>query len=208
MDTRENYPIASYPFGQLAMAVVNLPACAICKGHKADTCLVVVCRAKGYSIAIPKTMQGLTRENVADLLLEKCVCFKGILHKIVPDNAKYFNNKFVHILCQLAGIDKHECFVYSQKTNGQAKRVVKTVVESLRLYLQDINTPPQTNGIGSCLWRSGASLTYPVPRPHIPPTGCFLGGTPLGSGTPPPMVSEDACEDALEFAISFKCFLR
>ena len=82
-------------------------------------------------------MQGLTKEKAAERFLEKCVFFRGIPRQIFLENAKYFNNKFVHTLCQLAGIDKHECFVYSQKTNGWAEGVVKTVVESWRLYLPD-----------------------------------------------------------------------
>ena len=104
-------------------------------------CLVVVCRATGYIIAIPTAMQGLSKEEVAELFLEECVFFTAIPCEVLSDNAKSFDNKFVHIVCQIAGIDKHQCLLYSHKTNGRAERAVKIVVESLRLYLRDTNTP-------------------------------------------------------------------
>ena len=102
---------------------------------------MVVCRATGYVIAVPTTVQGLTKEKLAELFLDKCVFFSGLPSEILTDNAKYFNNKFVHTLCRLAGVDKHECLVYSHKTNGRAERVVKIVVEPLRLFLSNTSAP-------------------------------------------------------------------
>ena len=67
--------------------------------------------------------------------------FTGVPNEILRDNAKYFNNKFVTTLCNLAGISTHESVIYDHKTNGRAERAVKSVVETLRVYLQETNTP-------------------------------------------------------------------
>ena len=67
--------------------------------------------------------------------------FTGVPNEILRDNAKCFNNKFVTTLCNLAGISTHQSVIYDQKTNGTAERAVKSVVETLRVYLQETNTP-------------------------------------------------------------------
>ena len=67
--------------------------------------------------------------------------FTGVPNEILQDNAKCFNNKFVSILCNLAGIYTHESVIYNHKTNGRAERAVKSVLGTLRVYLQETNTP-------------------------------------------------------------------
>ena len=92
------YPIPQYPFTIVAMDVVHLATCKVKKDYMVDACLVVVCRATGYIIVVPTTMQGLTKEKLAELFLDKCVFLTGLPSEILTDNAKYFNNKFVHML--------------------------------------------------------------------------------------------------------------
>ena len=98
-----------------------------------DCCFVIVDRATGYVIAIPATLKGLDARKLAELFLQKCVFFTGVPNEILRDNATYFNNKFVTTLCNLAGISPHESVIYNHKTNGRAKRAVKSVVETLRV---------------------------------------------------------------------------
>ena len=86
-----------------------------------DCCFVIVDRATGYVLAIPAALKGLDAQELAEFVLEKCVLFTGVPSEILRDNAKYFNNKFVTTLCNLAGISTHESVSYDHKTNGRAK---------------------------------------------------------------------------------------
>ena len=75
------------------------------------------------------------------MLSKKWVFLAGVPNGILWDTAKYFNNKFVTTLFNLAGISTHESVLYDHKTNGRAKRAVESVVETLTVYLQETNTP-------------------------------------------------------------------
>ena len=122
------------PFSSVAIDIVHLPAYEVRKGYTVDYCFVIVDRATGYDIAIPATLKGLDTRKLADPFLVK-------YGEIPGDNAKYFKNKCISTLCNLAGISTHESVIYDHKTHGGAERAMKSVVKTLRVYLQETNTP-------------------------------------------------------------------
>ena len=197
-ETRHYYPIPKYPFASVAMDIVHLSTCEVRKGYTVDCCFVIVDRATGYVIAIPATLIGLDARKLAELFLEKCVFFTGVPNKILRDNAKYFNNKFVTTLCNLAGISTHESVIYDHKTNRRAERAVKSVVETLRVYLQETNTPTS-----QWYWKLPMALwgLNDLPGAIAPysPHRLLFGRDPIGFGDMPPIVQENGCEDALDF---------
>ena len=197
-ETRHYYPIPKYPFASVAMDIVHLPTCEVRKGYTVDCCFVIVDRATGYVIAIPATLKGLDARKLAEIFLEKCVFFTGVHNEILRDNAKYFNNKFVTTLCNLAGISTHESVIYDHKTNGRAERAVKSVVEILRVYLQETNTPTS-----QWYWKLPMALwgLNDLPGAIAPysPHRLLFGRDPIGFGDMPPIVEDNGCKDALDF---------
>ena len=178
------------------MDIVHLPTCEVRKGYTVDCWFVNVDRATGYVIAIPATLKGLDARKLTELVLEKCVFFTGVPNGILQHNAKYFNNKFVTTLCNLAGISTHESVIYDHKTNGRAERAVKRVVETLRVYLQETNTPTS-----QWYWKLPMALwgLNDLPGAIAPysPHHLLFGRDPIGFGDMPPIV--DGCDDALDF---------
>ena len=197
-ETRHYYPIPIYRFASVAMDIVHLPTCKVRKGYTVDCCFVIVDRATGYVIAIPATLRGLDARKLAELFLEKCVFFTGVPNEILRDNAKYFNNRFVTTLCNLAGISTHESAIYDHKTNGRAERALKSVVETLRVYLPETNTPTSQWywKLPMALW--GLSDLLGAIAPYSPHR-LLLGRNPIGFGDMPPIVEENGYEDALDF---------
>ena len=197
-ETRHYYPIPKYPFASVALNIVHLPTSEVRKGYTVDCSFVISDRATGYVIAIPATLKGLDARKLVELFLEKCVFFTGVPNEILRDNAKYSNNKFVTTLCNLAGISSHESVIYDHKTNGWAERAVKSVVETLRVYLQETNTPTSQWywKLPMALWGlndlPGAIAPY---SPHLP----LFGRDPIGVRDMPPIVEENGCEHAFDF---------
>ena len=197
-ETRLYYPIPKYPFASVAMDMVHLPTWELHKGYTVDFCFVIVDRATGYVIAIPTTLKGADARQLVELFLEKCVFFIGVPNEIPRDSPKYLNNKFVITFCNLAGISSHKSVIYDHKTYGRAERAVKSVVETLRVYLQETNTPTSQWywKLPLALWGlndlSGAVAPY---SPHR----LLFGRDPIGFGDMPPIVDENGCEDALDF---------
>ena len=118
--------------------------------------------------------------------------FAGIPNEILRDNAKYFNNKFVTTLRNSAGISTHEMVIYHHKTYGRAEMAVKSVVETLRVYLQETNTPTS-----QWYWKLPMALWghNDVPGAIAP----LFGRDLFGFGDMPAIVDDNRCEDALEF---------
>ena len=195
---RHYYLIPKYPFASVAMDIVHLPTWEVHKGYTVDCCFVIIDRATGYVIAIPATLKGLYTPKLAEPFLEKCVFFTVVPNEILRDNAKYFSNKFVTTLCNLAGISTHESVIYDQKTNGRAERAVKSVVETLRVYLQGTNTPTSHRywKLPLTLW--GLNDLPDAIAPYSPHRLSF-GRDPIGFRDMPPIVEENRCEDALDF---------
>ena len=197
-ETRHYYPIPKYPFASVAMNIVHLPTCEVHKGYTADCCFVIVDRATRYVIAIHAALKGLDAHKLAEHLSEKCLFFTGVPSEILRDNAKYCNNKFVTTLCNLAGISTHESVIYDHKTDGRAERTVKSVVETLRVYLQETNTPTS-----QWYWKLPMALwgLNDLPGAIAPytPHRLLFGRDPIGFGDMPLIVDHNAWEDALGF---------
>ena len=124
--------------------------------------------------------------------------FTGVPNEIPRDHAKCFNNKFVTTLCNLAGISTPEYVIYDHKTNGGAKRAVKSDFENLRVYLQETNTP--TN---QWYWKLPMALwglnNLPGAIAPYSPHRLLFGRDPIGFRDMPPIVEKSGCEDALDF---------
>ena len=134
--------------------------------------------------------------NWRNFFLEKCVFFTGVPSEIVRDNAKYFNNKFVTTLCNLAVISTHESVIYDHKTNGRAEGAVKSIVETLRVYLQETNTPTSQWywKLPMALW--GLNDLQGAIAPYSPHRLLF-GRDPIGFGDLPPIVDENGYDSFL-----------
>ena len=197
-ETRHYYPIPKYPFASVAMDIVHPPTCEVRKGYTVDCCFVIVDGATGYVLAIPTTLKGLGARKLAELSLEKCVFFTSVPNEILRDSPKYFNNKFVTTLWSLAGISTHESVIYDHKTNGRAERAVKSVVETLRVYLQETNTPTSQwySKLPMALW--GLSDLPGTVAPYSPHR-LWFGRDPFEFGDMLPIVEENGCKDALVF---------
>ena len=130
--------------------------------------------------------------------------FPGVSNEILRENANYFNNKFVTTLCNLAGISTHESVMYDHRTSGRAERAVKSVVQTLRVYLQETNTPTSQwySKLPMALW--GLNDLPGALAPYSPHRFLFRRD-PIGFGDMPPIVDENGCEDALDF---FLCLGR
>ena len=197
-ETRRYYLICKYPFAAVAMDIVHLPTCEVRKGYTVDCCFVIVDRETGYVIAIPAALKGLDALKLAGPFFEKCSFFTGVPSEILRDNPKYFNNKFVTALCNLAGISTHESVIYDHKTTGRVKRAVKSVVETLRVHLQETHTPTRQwyPKLPMALWGlndlPGAIAPY---SPHR----LLFGRDHNGFRNMPPMIDDNGCEDALDF---------
>ena len=124
--------------------------------------------------------------------------FTGVPNEILPDNAKYFNNKSVTTLCNLAGISIHESVILDHKTNGRAEKAVKSVFETLRVYLQETNTPTSQwySKLPMALW--GLNDIPVVIAPYSPHRLLFRRD-PIRFGDMPLIVEQNRCEDALDF---------
>ena len=196
-ETGHYYPIPKYPLASVTMEIVHLPACEVRKRYTVDCCFVIVDRATGYAIAIPTALNGLYARKLAEPFLEQCVFCAGFPHEILQDNAKYFNNKFVTTLCYLAGISTHKSVIYDPKTNGRARRALKSGVETLKGHLQETNTPTS-----QWYWKLLVALwglnDPPAAIAPQSPQGLLFGMDPIGFGDAPPIVDEKACEEAVD----------
>jgi transposase InsO family protein len=109
-------------------------------GKDYDYILVIVCRLSGYLTALPCRKSGLTAQHVAQLFLERCVCFMGLPNEIVSDQDHLISSRFFTTLCSLVGVEQHFSIIYRPKGNGRAEAAVKAIVNMLRLALADCRT--------------------------------------------------------------------
>ena len=197
-ETGHYYPIAKHLVASAAMDIVHLPMCEVRKGYTVHCCSVIVDRATGYIIVIPATLKGLEAGKLAECLLEKCAYITGVPSEILRDNGKYLNNKFVTTLCNLARISTHESVIYDHKTNGRDERAAKGIVETLRVYLQETNTPTS-----QWYWKLPMALwgLNDLPGAIAPyfPHRLLLVRDPIEFGDMPPIVGDNGCEDAVDF---------
>ena len=99
--------------------------------------MVIVDRLSVYIEAIPCLKRELTAQDVAQLFLDKCVCFMGVPLEILSDNDNLMTSEFLSELCSNLGIFQHKAILYRPKGNGRAERAVRSVVDILRLCLEE-----------------------------------------------------------------------
>ena len=131
------FPIPEDVFSSLCMDFLELEPCKGSDGKDYNYVLVIVCRLSGYIMAIPCQKAGLTAVSLAQLFLEKCVCFMGLPNEIVSDQDHLISSKFFSTLCGLVGIEQHFAIIYRPKGNGRAEAAVRAVVQMLRLALAE-----------------------------------------------------------------------
>jgi len=131
------FPVPEDIFSSLCMDFLELEPCKGTDGKEYNYVLVIVCRLSGYILAIPCQKAGLTAISLAQLFLEKCVCFMGLPNEIVSDQDHLISSKFFSTLCGLVGIEQHFAIIYRPKGNGRAEAAVKAVVNILRLALTE-----------------------------------------------------------------------
>ena len=168
-ETRHYYLISKYPFASVAMDNVHLPTCEVRKGYTVDYCFVIVERTTGYVRAITAALNGLDAHKLVELPFEGCLFFTGIPSEFLLDNTKYYNNKFVTTLCNLAVISRHDTVIYDHKSDGRAEEALKSIVGALRVYWQETNSQ----------WYWSSALSHA--RPPVFGT-CGRGSLPTGCG--------------------------
>ena len=188
------FPIPEEIFHSLCMDFLQLESCKGFDGKEYDYVLVIVCRLSGYIVAIPCRKAGLSSRILAELFLEKCVCFMGIPNTIVSDQDHLISSKFFQTLCALVGIDQHFSIIYRPKGNGRAEAAVKCIVNILRLALAD----SQDNWLQALPWAVFQANCLPgIILPYSPHRIVF-GRDPLEIGSIPanrPAHTNISCED-------------
>ena len=97
------FPIPSDIYSSLDF--LELESCKGRDGKKYNYIFVLICRLSGYIVAIPCQKAGLTAVSLAQIFLEKYVCFMGLPNEIVSDQDHLISSKFFSTLCGLIGID-------------------------------------------------------------------------------------------------------
>jgi hypothetical protein len=130
-------PVPEDIFTSLCIDFVDLPAVTGTDGRQYDYVMVIVCRLSGYIIGIPCRKLGLTAKETAWLFLRHCVLFGGLPKTIMSDNDKLLTSEWFTTLCELCGVEQHSSIIYRPQGNGRAERAVQTVVQTLRLVIQE-----------------------------------------------------------------------
>jgi transposase InsO family protein len=135
--TMDFCPVPEDIFSSLCMDFVDLPTVTGTDGRLYDYVMVIVCRLSGYIIGIPCRKLGLTAKETAWLFLRNCVLFGGLPKTIMSDNDKLLTSEWFKTLCELCGVEQHSSIIYRPQGNGRAERAVQTVVQTLRLVVQE-----------------------------------------------------------------------
>lgn len=77
----------------------------------------------------------ITEANTSKFLWKNIICQFRIVHSIVSDNRRQFDNKKVRDLCDELNIKKHFSSPYHLQANGQVEAVNKTIKHDLKRKL-------------------------------------------------------------------------
>ena len=102
--------------------------------------MVIVDRLTGYVAAVPCKTQGLNAQKVAELFLRRFVFFTGLPKEITSDNDNIITSAFFKGICEKMGIETHQGVIYRPSSNGRAENAVRSIVNVLRLYLEQRKT--------------------------------------------------------------------
>ena len=134
-DECKHFRVTQYPFPSLAIDFVSLPA-ATESGQVFDQCRVIVDWLTGYVAAVPCHALGLDAIKAANSFWQCFLFLTGIPREIVSDNDNVITTDFFRSLCERPGIETHKGVIYRPYSNERAEDAVTSVVNVLRLYLE------------------------------------------------------------------------
>jgi hypothetical protein len=125
-------PIPDKPWEVIAMEfIVGLPTTA----REYDAIFVVIDLLTKMAYFIP-TKSTATAKDTADKFFEVIARMHGLPSEIVSDRDSKFISHFWKDLFQLCGTELAFSSAYHPQTDGQTERMNRTLVESLRSYIQ------------------------------------------------------------------------
>lgn len=129
-------PIPKGPFQELTMDfITDLPP-SICRGHVADSVLVIVDRYTKITryLACNKTC---TAEDLATLFFENIICKYGVPDGIVSDRGSVFTSAFWSSFCYEAHTKRRLSTAFHPQTDGQTERQNQTLEQYLRCFTSE-----------------------------------------------------------------------
>ena len=204
-NTCELAPVPQYPFTSLANDLCKLPGCSQkSTGKNVDYLMVIVCRQIGYVLAIPCQEKGLDSKNAASLFLDRCVHVFGLPKEFTCDNVSIINSESLNNLFAMNGVERHSSVAYQPQSNGRAERVVQSIVNSLRQYLEQRRGSSKHSWVESLPLAVWALNDLPGAVSGYSPHRLLFGRDFVGVGDCLPVSLQDGAEDAGQF---FRCML-
>jgi hypothetical protein len=85
-------------------------------------------------------MKQNTAETCAQFAYENIICRFGMFDGFITDQGPQFESRLFKELCRLCGVKKFRTTSYHHETVGQVERLVKTLKEILRCYINESHT--------------------------------------------------------------------
>ena len=127
-------PIAQRPWSIISMDFMNLPTSQDDSGNKYDALFIVVCTLSKMTHLIPTT-KNVTAQQVARLYYDNVYRLHGLPKAIISDRDTKFTGDFWSTMQKLFGTDLLMSTAYHPQTDGQTERTNRTVLQTLRNYV-------------------------------------------------------------------------
>ena len=102
-------------------------------------CLVVVDRFSSFIRIVPLKQKFNTRD-IVEALISQIYCYHGMPQEIISDRGPQFVFNYFTELHQAFGVHLSPSTAFHQQTNGSAERVIKTIAQVLRAYVNSKQT--------------------------------------------------------------------
>jgi hypothetical protein len=127
-------PIVQRPWSIISMDFMNLPTSQDDSGNKYDALYVVCCTMAKMVHLIPTT-KNVTAQQVARLYYDNIYRLHGLPKAIISDRDMKFTGDFWSTMQKLFGTDLLMSTAYHPQTDGQTERMNRTVLQTLRNYV-------------------------------------------------------------------------
>ncbi|XP_022880881.1 uncharacterized protein LOC111398180 [Olea europaea var. sylvestris] len=104
----------------------------------------------------------ITKANTIKFIWKNIICRFGILHSLVSDNGRLFDNRKMRELCDEMGIKKDFSMPHHPQANGQVEAVNKTIKHTLKRKL-DTSKGAWVDELPHVLWATSETATGETP---------------------------------------------
>ena len=127
-------PVPERPWSIISMDFMKLPTSQDDSGNKFDN-LFVVCDTFSKMVHLIPTTTHVTAQQVARLYYDNIYRLHGLPKSIISDRDTKFTGDFWSTMQKLFGTDLLMSSAYHPQTDGQTERANRTILQSLRNYV-------------------------------------------------------------------------